>query len=81
MHWLPRSLVTSFEKAMQWTMSSLLYTAVTMQRDLARKVARHLGLKIPLEPFTKRQQRQSRMNGEEDADGSLRTYVALSPPV
>ena len=81
MHWLRRSLVTSFEKAVQWMMSSLLDTAVTVQYDSAREAARQLGVEVPLEPFTRRQQRQSRMEGGEDADGSLREYVALAPPV
>ena len=81
MHWLRRSLVTGFEKAVQWIRFSLLDTAVTVQHDSAREAARQLGVEVPLEPFAKRQQRQSRMDGGEDADGSLREYIALAPPV
>jgi len=81
MHWLRRSLVTGFGKAVQEMRSSLLDTAVTIQYDSAREAGRQLGVDVPLEPFTKRQQRQSRTDGGEDADGSLREYVALAPPV
>ena len=52
MHWLRRSLVTGFEKAVQWMRSSLLDTAVTVQYDSAREAARQLGVEVPLEPFT-----------------------------
>ena len=44
--------------------------------------ARQLGLAdVRPQPFTARQQRQSRMDGGEEEDGSQRDAVALSPPV
>ena len=48
----------------------------------ANEPARQLGLAdVRQEPFTGRQQRQSRMDGGEEEDGSPREAVALSPPV
>ena len=45
-------------------------------------MARQLGLAdVAQEPFTARQQRQSRMDGGEGEDGSQRDAVALDPPV
>ena len=36
---------------------------------------------LPPEPFTMKQQRQTRMDGGEDEDGSLREFVEIGPPV
>ncbi|MDA8609367.1 hypothetical protein N9L19_00470 [bacterium] len=61
---------------------ALLATACTMQYEAAKESARQLGVDdIPPEPFTAKQQRQSRMDGGEDEDGSMREYVQLAPPV
>ena len=36
---------------------------------------------LPPEPFTAKQQRQTRMDGGEEEDGTLRDFVELGPPV
>ena len=57
-------------------------TSVTAQYEAANEPAKQLGVvDIPPEPFTTKQQRQSRMDGGEDEDGSVREYVTLAPPV
>ena len=61
--------------------SALLDTGVTVQYDAAREVGRQLGVEIPVEAFSKRQQRQSRMDGGEDENGTLRGHVDLAPPL
>ena len=56
--------------------------AETVQYESARESARQMNvLDLPLEPFTEKQQRQTRMDGGEDDDGSLREFVELGPPV
>ncbi len=61
---------------------ALLSTAVTVQYEAANESARQLGVDDnPPEPFTARQQRQSRMDGGEEEDGSTREYVQIAPPV
>ena len=40
-----------------------------------------MDVELRAEPFTKRQQRQSRMDGGEDEDGTEREFVELAPPV
>ena len=50
-----------------------LATAATVQYDAANEPARQLGFAdVAPEPFTARQQRQSRMDGGEETDGTLR---------
>ena len=60
---------------------ALLGTAETVQYDAAREPARQLGIELRAEPFTARQQRQSRMDGGEEEDGTQRDLVELAPPV
>ena len=55
--------------------------AATVQYDAAREPARQLGVDVRPEPFTARQQRQSRMGGGEEDDGTEREHVELAPPV
>ena len=51
-----------------------------MQYASVNELGRQLGvLDMPPEPFTDSQQRQSRMDGGEDDDGSLRQYVPIAP--
>ena len=58
---------------------ALLGTAVTTQYEAANESAKQLGVvDIPSEPFTTKQQRQSRMDGGEDEDGSAREHVPLA---
>ena len=55
--------------------------AVTVQYDAAREPARQLGVELRPEPFNERQQRQSRMDGGEEEDGTEREHVELAPSV
>ena len=61
---------------------ALLSTAVTVQYEAANEPARQLGLPdVAPQPFTARQQRQSRMYRGEEEGGTMREEVALSSPV
>ena len=81
MRWLRRALATGLTSAVCRMRETLLGTAVTVQYDAAREPGRQLGVDVREEPFTIRQQRQSRMDGGEDEDGTLRERVELAPPV
>ena len=61
---------------------ALLSTAATVQYEAANEPGRQMGVEsLPPEPFTERQQRQSRMDGGEEEDGTPRDYIAVAPPV
>jgi len=79
MSWLRRAIDTGFGAAVQRMRAALLDTAVTVQYEAAREAGQQLGVELPAEPFSQRQQRQSRMDGGEDEDGSLREHVELAP--
>ena len=56
--------------------------AATVQYESARESATQMGMHdLPPEPFTLKQQHQTRMDGGEDEDGSLREYVPIAPAV
>jgi len=56
--------------------------AATVQYESARESATQMGMHdLPPEPFTMKQQHQTRMDGGEDEDGSLREYVPIAPAV
>ena len=62
--------------------NALLSTAASVQYESANEPGKQLGVvDMPYEPFTEKQQRQSRMDGGEDDDGSLREFVPIGPPV
>ena len=80
--WLRSAVQTGLRAAARRLREALLSTAATVQYEAANEVARQLGLAdVAPEPFTVRQQRQSRMDGGEGEDGSQRDAVALGPPV
>ena len=79
--WLRQAATSGLISAVQSLRGALLDTAVTVQYDAAREPARQLGVDLRPEPFTSRQQRQSRMEGGEEEDGTLREYVELAPLV
>ena len=82
MAWLRSAAVSGQRAAAHGRRAALLSTAVTVQYEAANEPARQLGLPdVAPEPFTARQQRQSRMYGGEEEDGTLRKEVALGPPV
>ena len=73
---------TGLRVACRTLREALLSTAQTVQYEAANEVARQLGLAdVAPEPFTARQQRQSRMDGGEEEDGTLRDDVAVGSPV
>jgi len=81
MKWL-RSVRHDLAEAVRSLRQSLLSTAATVQYEAANEPARQMGVGIIApEPFTERQQRQSRMDGAEDRDGTVREYVPVAPPV
>ena len=66
MTWLRSAVVKGVRTAARQLRTALLSTAVTVQYEAANEPARQLGLPdVAPEPFTARQQRQSRMNGGE----------------
>ena len=82
MAWLRIAILTGLCAAGKWLRNALISTAQTVQYEAANEPARQLGLgDVRPEPFTERQQRQSRMDGGEEEDGSRRDAVAVSPPV
>ncbi len=82
MAWLRAAAAQGLRAAALELRTALLSTAVTVQYEAANEPARQLGLPdVATEPFTARQQRQSRMHGGEEEDGTLREEVALGPPV
>ena len=61
---------------------SLLATAATVQYESANEPGRQLGVTdLPPEPFTAKQQRQSRMDGGKGDDGTVREHVPQAPPI
>ena len=81
MRWLRRSVDTGLTAAVTRMREQLLATAVTVQYDALRECGKQLGVKLRPEPFTLKQQRQSRMDGGEDEDGTFREHVEIAPPV
>ena len=72
MKWL-RSVCRDLAEAVRSLRQSLLSTAATVQYEAANEPARQMGVgTIAPEPFTGRQERQSRMDGAEDRDGIVR---------
>ena len=81
LRWLRRSVASGLTSAVAAIRQALLGTATTVQYDAAREPGRQLGIEVRPEPFTSRQQRQSRMDGGVDEDGTEREYVPVEPPV
>ena len=59
--------------------SRLLCTAATVQYESAREPGLQLGVSVMPEPFTALQQKQSRMDGGIEDDGSRRDLVPVEP--
>ena len=82
MRWLRKAVVDGLSVAAQKFQHAVLAMAETVQYESARESARQMDVHdLPPEPFTSKQQRQTRMDGGEDEDGSLREFVELGPPV
>mgnify|MGYP003323513258 CR=1 FL=1 len=73
--WLRKAVTSGLMPEVQNLRQALLDTAVTVQYDAAREPARQLGVDLRPEPFTRRQQRQSRMDGGVEDNGTQREYV------
>ena len=81
MAWLRRA-VTNVHQNVPLLRDALMATAQTVQYEAAGELGKQLGVDdLPPEPFTARQQRQSRMDGGAEEDESRRDYVAVAPPV
>ena len=82
MKWLRSAIKTGLATAAQKLRGALLRTAATVQYEAAREPPKQLGADdVPAEPFIAKQQRQSRMDGGEDEDGSLGEHVPVAPAV
>jgi len=82
MQWLRKAVTTGLTAAADTFRTALLAMAATVQYESAREPAKQMGVHdLPPEPFTAKQQRQTRMDGGEDEDGTLREFVELGPPV
>jgi hypothetical protein len=82
MRWLLTALSPGLATATHKLRQALLSTAEIVQYESARELAIQMDVHdLPQEPFTAKQQRQTRMDGGEDEDGSLREFVELGPPV
>ena len=82
MKWLRKAVGSDLRPLAKKFQQAVLAMAETVQYESARESARQMNvLDLPLEPFTVKQQRQTRMDGGEDDDGSFREFVPLGPPV
>ena len=85
MKWLRAAVatgLTGLANAARRLKEDVLSMAVTVQYEAASEPGAQMGVQdMPPEPFTEKQQRQSRMDGGTDEDGSLREHVAIAPPV
>ena len=57
---------------------AVIGAASTLQYDSAVLAAKQLGVDVPPEPFTERQQRQSRFDGGVEEDGHVRDLVPVT---
>ena len=80
MSWLRNAVTSGFTSALQNLREALCNMASTVQYDAAREPARQMGELLRPEPFTAKQQRQSRMDGGEEEDGAQRDHVELAHP-
>ena len=82
MRWLRKAIKDGLTTATEKFREAVLHMAETVQYESARESGRQMHAHdLPPEPFTAKQQRQTRMDGGEDEDGSLREYVAIGSPV
>ena len=66
LRWLRRAVASGLTPAARRMSEALLSTAGSVQYESARESGRQLGVDLRPEPFTSRQQRQSRMDGGAD---------------
>ena len=74
--------LTGLANAARRLRADVLSMGATVQYETTAESGMQMGVQdLPPEPFTAKQQRQSRMDGGQDEDGSCREYVAIAPPV
>ena len=79
--WLRNAVTCGFTSAVHQMREALCSMASTIQYDAAREPARQMDVTLRPEPFTAKQQRQSRLDGGEEDDGTMRECVDLAPPI
>ena len=70
----------ALRESLQRARDELLRCAATIMYDSATLPADQFGEKVLPEPFSKRQQVQSRLDGGEEIDGSRRTLLEVTAP-
>ena len=68
------------ESILQAARNKLLECAATIMYDSAVMPAKQHGEKVLPEPFSKKQQVYSRLDGGEEIDGSRRMLIEVTPP-
>ena len=78
--WLRETMAGTDEEASSAARAlreALIRAASTIQYDSAVAPAKQLDIDVPAEPFTAKQQRQSRMDGGTEIDGSTREFLPV----
>ena len=71
---------TELEERVEHFNKKLTAAASTMQHECATLPGRQLGEELPVEPFSYKQQRQSKLDGGVELDGSThRAFLAVTP--
>ena len=81
MSWVRKAVSSGFTAALRTFRAALCVMASTVQYDAAREPARQMGEILRPEPFTAKQQGQSKLDGGEEEDGAPRDHVEVAPPV
>ena len=68
----------ALDQVLQHMREAVINAASTLQYDSAVLPARQVGVDVPPEPFTERQQRQSRFDGGVEEDGHARELVPVT---
>ena len=68
----------SLDQVLQHMRETVISAASTLQYDSAVLLARQVSVDVPPEPFTERQQRQSRFDGGVQEDGHARELVPVT---
>ena len=71
---------SALRETLQSARDELLQCAATIMHDSAILPDKQLGEEVLPEPFYKKQQLQSRLDGGEEIDGTRRTSLEVTPP-
>eukprot|EP00438_Fugacium_kawagutii_P025227 Skav230240 [mRNA] locus=scaffold1818:78429:87690:+ [translate_table: standard] len=69
---------TELKQALETMRTQVLDAVSTVQYDTATLPAQQLGITVPLEPFTRQQQRQSRLDGGQEESGERRPLLGVT---